>query len=102
MLAPLRLDETVEWCNSFITVPKPNGIVPLYLHSMRLNQALIKLVHRGLTINDILSKLKIHANFKRCEFSYQNMAKIILPNHTCMLVWQVQIYQTTIWGSFGG
>ena len=27
MLMPLWVDETAEWCNSFILMPKPNGTV---------------------------------------------------------------------------
>ena len=47
----------VEWCNSFIVVPKPNGKVRLCLDPARLNQVLIRPVHRGPTLNDILPKL---------------------------------------------
>ena len=47
----------MEWCNSFIFVPKPNGKVRLCLDPVRLNQALIRPVHRGPTLNDIFLKL---------------------------------------------
>ena len=50
----LGVDETVEWCNSFVLVPKSNGKVRLCLDPTRLNQALIWPVHRGHTLNDIL------------------------------------------------
>ena len=53
----LSMDETGEWCNSFILVPKPNGKVRLCLDTVRLNQALIRLVYRGPTLIDILPKL---------------------------------------------
>ena len=43
--------------NSCLPVPKVNGIVRLCLDPAWLNQALIRLVHRGPTVNDILPKL---------------------------------------------
>ena len=46
-----------EWCNSFVLVPKANGKVRLCLDLVRLNQALIRPIHRGLTLNDILPRL---------------------------------------------
>ena len=46
-----------EWCNSFVVVPKVNGKVQLCLDPAQLNQALIRLIHRSPTLNDILPKL---------------------------------------------
>ena len=57
IITPLGIDETSEWCNSFVLVPKANGNVRLCLDPARLNQALIRPVHWGLTLNDILPKL---------------------------------------------
>ena len=57
ILAPLGVDETVEWCNSFGIVPKPTHTAYLSLDPVILNQALTKLVHRCPTINDILPTL---------------------------------------------
>ena len=57
IIAPHGVDETLEWCNSFVLVPKANGKVRLCLDPAWLNQALIRLVHRGPTLNDILPKL---------------------------------------------
>ena len=37
IIAPLAVDETAEWCNSFVVVPKVNGKVQLCLDSGRLN-----------------------------------------------------------------
>ena len=54
IITPLGMDETVEWFNSFVLVPQSNGKVRLYLGPARLNQALIRPVHRGPTLNDIL------------------------------------------------
>ena len=57
IIIPLGVDEIVEWCNSFVLVPKANGKVQLCLDPVRLNQALIRPVHRGSTLNDILPRL---------------------------------------------
>ena len=57
MITPLGVEETAEWCNSFVLVPKANGKVRLYLGLARLNQVLIRPIHRGLMLNDILLKL---------------------------------------------
>ena len=46
IITPLGVDKTAEWCNSFVLVCKA-----------RLNQALIRHIHRGPTLNDILPKL---------------------------------------------
>ena len=56
IIAPLGVDEMAEWCNSFVVVPKVNGKVQLCLDPVQLNQALIRLIHRGLTLNNILPK----------------------------------------------
>ena len=47
---PLGFDETAEWCN-FVLVPKANGKVRLCLDLVRLNQALIRPIHRGPMLN---------------------------------------------------
>ena len=57
IITSLGIDETLEWCNSFVLVPKANGKVRLYLDPARENQALIRPVHQGLTLNDIIPKL---------------------------------------------
>ena len=57
IITPLGMDETVEWCNSFVLVPKANGKVRLHLDPVRLNQALIRPLHRSPTLNDILPRL---------------------------------------------
>ena len=57
IITPLRVDETSEWCNSFVLVPKANGKVMLCLDPAWLSRALIRLVHRGPTLNDSLPKL---------------------------------------------
>ena len=57
LTAPLGVDETAEWCNSFVLVIKSNDRVRLCLDPAWLNQVLIKLVHRGPILNDILPRL---------------------------------------------
>ena len=57
IIAPVGVDETSEWCNSFVLVSKANGKVRLCLDLTWLNQALIRPVHRGLTLNDIWPRL---------------------------------------------
>ena len=44
-------------CNSSVLVPKANGKVPVFLDPARLNKVLIRPVHRGPTLNDILLRL---------------------------------------------
>ena len=56
IITPLGVDKTAEWCNIFVLVPKANGKVRLCLEPVRLNQALIRPVHRGPKLNDILPK----------------------------------------------
>ena len=57
IITPLGVDKTAEWCNSFVLVPKANGKVRLSLDPVRLNQALIRPVHRGPALNNILPRI---------------------------------------------
>ena len=57
IITPLGVGEMAEWCNSFVLVPKANGKVRLCLDPAQLNQALIRPIHRGPTLNDILPRL---------------------------------------------
>ena len=57
IIMPLGVDETVEWCNRFVLVPRTNGKFRSCLDPAGLNQALIRPVHGGPTLNDILPKL---------------------------------------------
>ena len=43
-----------QWNGIYATVPRPNVTVSLCLDPARLHQVLIRPVHRGATINDIL------------------------------------------------
>ena len=51
------MDENSEWCNSFVLPPKANGKAKLCLDLHRLNKTLIRPVHAGLTLNNILPRL---------------------------------------------
>ena len=57
IITPLGVDEMAEWCNSFVLVPEANCKASLYLDPVRLNKPLIRPVHRGPTLNDILPRL---------------------------------------------
>ena len=56
IIAPLGVNETSEWCNSFVLVPKANGKVSLCLDPAWPNQAVIRPIHRGPMLNNILPK----------------------------------------------
>ena len=56
-MALLGVDETSEWCNSFVLVPKASGKVRLCLDPAQLNQALIRSIHREPTLHGMLPKL---------------------------------------------
>ena len=57
IISPLGIDEISQWCISFLVVPKANSKVWLCLDPARLNQALIRPIHRGPILNDTLPKL---------------------------------------------
>ena len=57
IITDVEMDETAEWCNGFILVPKTNRQVRLCLDPARLNQTLIQPFHRCPTANDIFPKL---------------------------------------------
>ena len=51
IITPLGVNEMAEWCNSLVLVPKVNGKVRLCLDLVRLNQVLIRPIHRGPILN---------------------------------------------------
>ena len=57
IIPPLGIHEIDEWCNSLVLVSKLNGKVRLCLGPARLNQVLIRSVHRGPALNNIFPKL---------------------------------------------
>ena len=89
---PLGVDETLEWCNSFVLVPKTNGKVRLCLDPVQLNQALIRPVHWGPTLNDILPKLN--------NVQYMSIINASAGYHNLKLDKQSS-YLTTFSGPFG-
>ena len=81
-----------EWCNSFVLVPEANGKVRLCLDPLQLNQALIRLIHRGPTLNDILPKLN--------NVQYMSIIDVSLGYHNLKLDKQSS-YLTTFACPFG-
>ena len=51
------MDETAEWCNGFVLIPKENGKIRFCLDPAWLSKVLITPVHRGPTLNDILPRV---------------------------------------------
>ena len=62
VVVSLGVDEAAEWCNSFVSVLKPNWKVSQYLDAARLYQALIRPVNRDPAVNEISPKL-MHAKY---------------------------------------
>ena len=46
-LAPVGVEEMTGGCNSFVTVPKHNGILQFCLDPARLNQTHIRPIHKA-------------------------------------------------------
>ena len=46
IIVPLDVDETSEWCNCFVLVPKANEKVRLYMDLGSLNKVLMRPIHR--------------------------------------------------------
>ena len=51
------MDNTSEWYKSIMLVPEMNGKVRLCLYPARLNEAQVRSLLKGLTMNSILSRL---------------------------------------------
>ena len=92
IITPLGVDEMVEWCNSFVLVPKANSKVRLCLDLARLNQALIRPIHRGPTLNDILPRLN--------NVKYMSIIDVSLGYHNLQLDTKSS-YLTTFTCPFG-
>ena len=63
IVVPLGVDKISNWCNSFVLVPKPNGHMRQCLSLARLNQALNRPVHRGLTYITILILIELSSEY---------------------------------------
>ena len=92
IITPLGVDEIVKSCNSFMLVPKTNGKVRLCLDPLRLNQALVRPVHRGPTLNNILPKLN--------NVQYMSVIYVSLGYHNLKLD-EKSSYLTTFAWPFG-
>ena len=86
------VDKIAEWCNSFVLVPKANGKVWLCLDPARVNQALIRPIHRGSTLNDMLTRLN--------NVQYMSIIDVSLGYHNLKLDKQ-SLYLTTFACPFG-
>ena len=60
----LKESETSEWVNSYVCVKKPNGSIRACIDPRPLNKAVIRLVHRSKTLDEILPELA-----RSCFFS---------------------------------
>ena len=86
----LCVDETAEWCNSFMLVLKPNGKDKLCLHLARLNQTIIRPVHRESICNDILPKLNNlqYLSFIDASSGYHNLKLDERSSYLTTFAWQ--------------
>ena len=53
----LKIDEKLEWLNSFVCVHKPNGSIRLCLDPTHLNEYILRPQHNSEILDDILPKL---------------------------------------------
>ena len=93
IITTLGIDESEEWCYSFVLVPKAYGKVRLGLDLARLNQVLIRPIHRGPTLNDILPRInKVkYMSIIDANLGYHNLqldTKSSYLDHICMPIWQ--------------
>ena len=95
IITHLGVDELAEWCNSFVLVPKANGKVRLCLDMVRLNQALIRPIHRGPTLNDILPKLNNakYMSIMDASLGYHNLQLDTKSSYLAMFVHPFGRYQ---------
>ena len=97
MISMLGVDETAERCDSFFILPKPNVTVCLWLKPTRLNQALIRPVHRDLTMNDILAKgTNLHyMTFINMSSAYPNLKLDKMSSYLHRFACQFGRYRST-------
>ena len=92
IIIPLGVNETAEWCISFVVVPQANGKVRLCLDLVRSNQALIRPIQRGPMLNNILLKLN--------NVQYMSVIDVSSGYHNLKLD-EKSSYLTTFVCSFG-
>ena len=99
IIVSIHVNETSEWCNSFILVPKANGQVWLCLDPTRINKVLIRPVHRRPILNDILPRLPGIKYITSIDASlhYSNLKLKEQSYYFLLSIWQIQIHTTTIW-----
>ena len=104
IITPLGVDKTLEWCNSFVLVPKANGKERPCLDPAQLNQALIRPVHRGPTLNNILPRLNNIQYMPIIDASsgYHNLKldkQSSYLDYILMSIWQVPVQVFALWSS---
>ena len=57
IIEPLKIDECSDWCNSYVTEEKSSGDVWMCIDPAKLNCIIVRPIHRGQTVSDILSRL---------------------------------------------
>ena len=57
IIEPLRIEKHSERCNSYVTVEKPSGDVWMCIDPAKLNHVIVRPIHRGPTVSDVLSRL---------------------------------------------
>ena len=84
-----------EWCNSFVLVPKANGKVQLCLDPARLNQVLIRPIHRGPTLNNILLRLNNvqYISIIDASSGYYNLKLDMQSSYLTTFAWQFGRYR---------
>ena len=91
-----------EWCNSFVLVPKADGKVWICLDLVQLNNVLVRVVHRGQILNDILPRLAgikyltlIDANSGYHNLKLDEQSSYLTT--FVLSIWLIQIHMIAIW-----
>ena len=95
IIAALGVDETSEWCSSFVLVSKANGKVRLCLYPAWWKHALIRPTCRGPTLNEILPKLN-NAKYLSCidaSSAYHNLKLDKKSSYFMMFAYQFGRYR---------
>ena len=103
----LGIDKTWDWCNSFLRDLNANSKVWWCLDPARFKKALIRCVHRGPTLNNILPRLAgmKYPALTDTSSGYDNLKldkTIIIFNYIFLSISHVQIHTIVIWSSTSG